>query len=79
AYRAAAAAPATRRSAYFGPRWGRGEAEVIDRAGLSDAPRPGPLIVEEYEGTTIVPPDGTAALDGRGNIVLRLSRAEGAS
>jgi N-methylhydantoinase A len=32
---------------------------VIDRAALR-MPRAGPLIVEEYEGTTVVPPDATA-------------------
>ncbi|MDZ7910163.1 MAG: hypothetical protein U5N10_19305 [Gemmobacter sp.] len=45
---------------------------MIDRAGLAAGPRQGPAIIEEYEGTTILPPDCTARLDGRGNIVVTL-------
>jgi N-methylhydantoinase A len=45
---------------------------VIDRAALRLEPRAGPLIVEEYEGTTVVPPDATAQRDTAGNIVITL-------
>ncbi|MEA2985095.1 MAG: Hydantoinase/oxoprolinase C-terminal domain, partial [Alphaproteobacteria bacterium] len=34
--------------------------------------RKGPFIVEEYEGTTVVPPNAAARLDEFGNIVLEL-------
>ena len=71
-YRRRSPAPERRRSVYFGPDWGRVEAAVIDRAGLAAGPRQGPAIIEEYEGTTILPPDCTARLDGRGNIVVTL-------
>lgn len=71
-YRKRSPAPERRRSVYFGPDWGRVEAAVIDRAGLAAGPRQGPAIIEEYEGTTILPPDCTARLDGRGNIVVIL-------
>lgn len=82
-YRARAAAPERVRSVYFGPEWGRVDAAVIDRAALSQGPRHGPAIIEEYEGTTILPPDCTARLDRQGNIVVTLpvmaqSRAEAA-
>jgi N-methylhydantoinase A len=30
------------------------------------------LVIEEYEGTTIVPPDATASLDAHNNIVIDL-------
>jgi len=34
----------------------------------------GPLIVEEYEGTTVVPPNCAARLDQAGNIVIEVGR-----
>ena len=45
------------------------------RSGLGDAAHRGPLIVEEYEGTTVVPPDATARLDEMHNVVLELRGA----
>lgn len=71
-YRKSADAPTSTRQVYFGPATGRIETQIIDRSGLSDAPKRGPLIVEEYEGTTIVPPDCTAELDAIGNIIIKL-------
>jgi N-methylhydantoinase A len=43
---------------------------VIDRAGLSQTARPGPLIVQEYDATCLVPPGAAASLDGFGNICI---------
>ncbi len=43
---------------------------ILRRADLDATPRPGPLIVEEYDTTCVVPPDWAAALDGDGNIIL---------
>jgi N-methylhydantoinase A len=63
----------TSRPAYFGAGHGLLETPVISRESLTDLPRPGPLVIEEYEGTTVVPPEATAARDRFGNIVLRLS------
>ena len=60
------------RPAYFGAGHGLIDTPVIDRGGLGGEPRPGPLIIEEYEGTTIVPPATTAMLDAHGNIVITL-------
>ena len=37
---------------------------------VGDGQRAGPLIIEEYDATCVVPPDWTAALDGDGNIIL---------
>ncbi|SMO80309.1 hydantoinase/oxoprolinase family protein [Paracoccus laeviglucosivorans] len=71
-YRARTPAPEHSRSVYFGPEWGRIDAAVIDRAALAQGPRQGPAIIEEYEGTTILPPDCTASLDRQGNIVVTL-------
>ncbi|WP_289150572.1 hydantoinase/oxoprolinase family protein [uncultured Salipiger sp.] len=71
-YRRREAAPERRRSVYFGPEWGRVDTAVIDRAALLAGSRQGPAIIEEYEGTTILPPDCTAALDAKGNIIVTL-------
>jgi N-methylhydantoinase A len=48
--------PETCRRVYFGPEWDWLDTAIVDRSALSATARPGPLIVEEYEGTTIVPP-----------------------
>jgi N-methylhydantoinase A len=42
----------------------------LSRRHLSAAPVEGPLIIEEYEGTTVVPPDAWAWLDEHANIVI---------
>ena len=63
--------PATTRKAYFGPA-GLLDTPVIDRPALAGAPHPGPLIIEEYDATTVIPPACTAALDDWGNIVIDL-------
>jgi N-methylhydantoinase A len=60
------------RTAYFGKEWGLMPAPVMERRELTAEPRQGPLIVEEYEGTTVVPPQATAYLDAHGNIVISL-------
>jgi N-methylhydantoinase A len=43
---------------------------VIDRGDLDRTPRPGPLLVEEYDATTLVPFGCTACIDALGNIVI---------
>jgi N-methylhydantoinase A len=35
-------------------------------------PRKGPLIVEEYDATCVIPPGARAELDAGGNIVIEL-------
>lgn len=57
------------RRAYFGRERGWLETPVLRRAELAQA-RPGPLIVEEYDATCVVPPGWTAELDATGNIAI---------
>ncbi|MGB0631575.1 MAG: hydantoinase/oxoprolinase family protein [Alphaproteobacteria bacterium] len=57
------------RQVYFGPVYGQMETPVIDRPDLS-SPVSGPVIVEEYDSTCIVPPGWRAGLDAQNNIVL---------
>lgn len=58
--------PPPPRRAYFGS-WI--ETPVLRRSELV-APRAGPLIVEEYDATCVVPPGARAELDAGGNIVI---------
>ena len=68
----AATAEATQasRQAYFGEH-GWLETPVLSRADLG-AGRAGPLIIEEYDATCLVPPGARAELDAAGNIVTTL-------
>ena len=68
-------APAARgatgeRLAYLGPAHGAIRTPVIGRADLGGRARPGPLLIDEYDATTLVPPECTAHLDPHGNIVI---------
>ena len=65
--RPAAVAPV--RNAWF-PGEGWIETPATDRAGLLAGPRSGPLIIQEYDATCLVPRGTSAALDDFGNIVL---------
>jgi N-methylhydantoinase A len=63
------------RLAYYGPRIGRVETPVYrDRGVLSSAPRSGPMIIEEYEGTIVINPSSRASLDEYGNVVIEIGK-----
>jgi N-methylhydantoinase A len=62
----------TSRPAYFGDEHGWLETPVVSRADLGSG-RAGPLIVEEYDATCVVPPDAHAEIDATGNIVIKLA------
>jgi N-methylhydantoinase A len=61
----------TSRKAYFGERHGWLDTRVISRADLEGGAS-GPLIVEEYDTTAVVPPGAAAELDALGNIIITL-------
>lgn len=63
--------PPAPRPAYFGIGIGWLETPVLRRSNLS-TPRAGPLIIEEYDATCLVPPQARASLDPGGNIVIEL-------
>ncbi len=44
---------------------------MLSRAELA-GDRPGPLIIEEYDATCLVPPGATARRDDFGNIIVEL-------
>jgi N-methylhydantoinase A len=58
--------------AYFGKSVGLVETPVLPRSALGDTPRQGPLIIEEYDATCVVPPGATAHLDVNHNIEIRM-------
>ena len=60
------------RQAYFGDEFGTLSTPVVNRGAVSSEPRQGPLIVEEFEGTTVVPPDARVHRDVSDNIVIDL-------
>ena len=59
------------RPAYFGAEHGWLDTPVLARADLGSG-RDGPLIVEEYDATCVVPPGARAERDAAGNIVIEL-------
>ncbi|HEV2515040.1 MAG TPA: hydantoinase/oxoprolinase family protein [Devosia sp.] len=47
---------------------------VIGREALGSSPRPGPLIIEDYDCTSVIPPNASARLDAAGNIEIEVSQ-----
>jgi N-methylhydantoinase A len=62
----------TEREAYFGEEHGSSKTPVLARPDLSTQSRKGPLIIEEYDSTIVVPPDWKARLDAHRNVVLEV-------
>ena len=58
------------RPVYFGPNRGWADTPVVSRPSLAGRSEPGPLIIEEYDSTTVVPPIWTASVDDASNIIL---------
>ena len=67
-----AAQPGSRR-AYFGPQQGELDTRILSRGDLLEQAVVGPLIVEEFDTTVVVPPRWQASVDVYGNIVLSKS------
>ena len=62
----------SRRDAYFGPQWGLLATPILGRSQLTETAQSGPLIVEEYDATTVVPPGCAARLDQWQNLVIEV-------
>ena len=56
------------RQVYFGREVGLLEAPVLERRQLTRDPVQGPLLIDEFDSTTVVTPDSRAWLDSSGNI-----------
>jgi len=63
--------PPPPRPAWFGAEHGWVETPILRRSDLT-RPRAGPLIIEEYDATCVIPPGASASLDRGGNIVIEL-------
>ena len=65
-----------RRDAYFGPVHGTQRARVLGRVDIQlERACPGPLIVEEPDSTTVVPPGWSVRRDAQGNLILEAGQA----
>ena len=58
------------REAYFGTPWGTIDTPVISRHDLRAEGTTGPLLIDEYDSTIVVPPDCRGHLDSEGNILM---------
>jgi N-methylhydantoinase A len=60
------------RAVSFGRGQGFTEAPIVARSSLDGRARAGPLIIDEFDATIVVPPDATVRRDDIGNIVMEL-------
>ncbi len=59
-----------RRRAYFGPAHGTLDTPIFSRRALADGAHAGPLLVQEYDTTIVVPPEAHASCDPFGNVAI---------
>jgi N-methylhydantoinase A len=60
------------RRAYFGPEIGWFDVPVVDRSDLQGEIVSGPVFVDEYDSTTVLPPGCSATLDRFGCIDIHV-------
>ena len=58
------------REVFFGAPYGLIATTILQRNNLAESSISGPLIVEDYDATTVVPPDYSCRIDGTDNIVI---------
>jgi N-methylhydantoinase A len=58
------------RAAYFGSTLGEQPTRILSREALAQRTIRGPIVLEEFDTTVVVPPGWGASLDGLGNIIL---------
>ena len=61
---------ASQREVYFGPAIGMFDTPVLGRGAIGSRPEKGPFVIEEYEGTAVVPPGWTVRRDDTGTIII---------
>ena len=62
----------SQRRIYLGPDQGWADVPVVRRVALSAEPQPGPLLVQEYDTTIVVPRDASVSRDARDNVIIGL-------
>jgi N-methylhydantoinase A len=65
----------TTRGAYFGIEFGLLQTPVLSRSSVPTHEVDGPMIVEDMDSTTVVPPTHKVKRDEAGNIFIRTERA----
>jgi len=65
------------RMAYFGKETGWLETKIVGRKGLSDTAEDGPIIIEDYDATTLVPVGANVRKDEWENVVVELKGDRG--
>ena len=60
------------RKAYYGPDFGFLNTPILNRVNLSDEPQKGPIIIEEYDSTVVVPPRCKVHVDTWSNIIIEI-------
>ncbi len=71
--RATALAGQDSRDVYFGKQFGFQLTPILSRTGLGKKAQQGPVIIQEYDTTVVVPPNCTVALDPQANIVIDIN------
>ena len=61
------------RMVHFGARFGAVETPILDRHHLTAEPAPGPCIIEDVEGTIVVPPDCSVSVDLMSTVLVELN------
>jgi N-methylhydantoinase A len=61
-----------RRPVYFGDAFGLLDTPVLRRKDLGWRPRNGPLIVEDADSTSVIPPDAEVSVSPHGHLIVRL-------
>ncbi|MEX0956436.1 MAG: hydantoinase/oxoprolinase family protein [Rhizobiaceae bacterium] len=64
------------RSVYFGHQEQWLDTPVCARGEIPKIPRSGPLVIEEFDSTCVVPPDARVHLDDAGNVIIRFGEEE---
>jgi N-methylhydantoinase A len=64
------AVPAGERRAYFGKEYGWLAAAIYLRGGIGSDARQGPIIIQEFDATILVPPDFFVKVDAYANVVM---------
>ncbi len=64
------------RTAYFGPAFGEQRTRILSRTALLGKIVEGPIVLEEFDTTIVVPPGWAVSLDQLGNVILGRALAE---
>ena len=64
------------RKAYFGERYGRLDTPTMAIEEVSQSPRPGPLLLDTYDTTIVMPPGCEIALTPEGSLVINIKDRE---